>query len=98
MQLRLAGLESARGVGGCSAVIPMKRHIIKYKSFEEAREDAMQQFITRRFDADVAAGFFNGYKSSEHFKPGLLKFKSFKEARDYDMQNLILRSIEGRLK
>jgi len=73
--------------------------IKKFRSFDEARETHLREFIVRGFDPERMERFFQEYAGTYRnpYSPGLYRFKSFEEARRFDYAQRIRAAVERKV-
>ena len=64
------------------------RHMIKFKSFEEAKSYTLKEFCQKSFNPEKTGKFFQEYSGyiKNPYKPGIYRFKSFENAREYNLR------------
>ena len=63
--------------------------LIKYKTFEDAREGALQELVARSADHARDYPVDEPDLNRSYYPKGLYRFKSWDEARDSDLQFMI---------
>lgn len=67
------------------------RHILRFKSFEQATDYALREFYKKRFNPQKTEKFSQEFSREikNLYKPGIYRFKSFEQARKFDLNQHI---------